>query len=1314
MAFEPFLYLILFAYGIVLLVAPFWLISLSVREARLRRDLKNLADENTKERLKLQRAIGELQSKLASATTPASVGAPQEAKPEAPHSVPVPRSFPVVSIPAAPVPPPAKTTPPAHPDFQAPTKPQPPTVPLAPPTPPVPVQPKPAAPITPQSPSAAQPPAPSVPKPEQPSSVPPKIVTPPTIPHPPIAPPHAAPPSVPHPSALPAAAARISAAPPSSPLRVPASKPTLQERMKAVSSIEEKLGASWFAILGVIMLVIGVALLGKLALQYLGPGGKCFILYAVALSLLAGGISLEKRERYVTLGRVAIGGGWGLLFFSTFGLYHVNAMHVLDSLVLDSVLMLLVAVAMAAHTLRYKSQFVTGVAFLLAYSTVALSQDTVYSLIAGVMLAIGLVGIVLKMGWYELEVFGILASYLNHLYWLYGFLGLGGAHGRDFPQYHASLALLFFYWLIFRISYVARGIKSDFEERVSTVSAVLNTLLLLGLLKFQSVHPELAYLALFAIGAFELAFALLPATRQRRRAFVLLSIIGSALILAAVPAHYAGQANYVTLLWTIGAEVFLAAGIIFGEVVFRRIGLFTGMLVGFELVVFNLPPLIQLRSKLETLDLTSGILFALCAVVFYLNALFVRSRWEESFDAGLDRGLLTIQSYLGAFSAAAAAWALFANDWTAVAFAVIMVVLAAGNRRLESRHLQVQFALLGMLTLYRALVFNLHIESPSHVHITTRLMTLPLLGALFYATAKLATLRDDQTQRVFRALFSFGGAFMFGFLIWYEAPETWIASLFLAFGILLAFAARRWDVLHLSLQEHVFAALAVIQTLNYNCYVPGHYGPFSIRLITVSLVAAGLYAISRRATNASASHSLIAAYLHTTAATFLLALLMWYEVAAGSGWLAALWALFALVLTAIDRRWQLNDLRCQAHALAAITLIRCIGINLHDQELWHGISVRLLTLSLVAVVFYAMSLIIRMPAEWRERDFHHVYSWTASFLVSLLLWYELDPLARAVGWAVFGLILFEYGFLRKIAQYRYQAYVAFAASFVRIFFANLTAGLRGDLFGPRMYTVLPLIAIFFFVYAQLSEKEDGAIREKRFRSDALVAYLGTATLVALFYFQFDPEWVVNAYALIALALFAAAWALKREIFLHQGILVTLAAFARGMAHNLFGSSNFTNGTWTGRYFVVSMAIAVLFATLFFAFPLRAGFNASPDAKRRGKIASALIGRPEQLQFFVPVILLTVMLALKTDEGILTVSWGVEAMLIVCFAFLVRESNFLDGGFALLVVCAGKVFAMDYWRFDLAHKVVTFIGVGLATIAASFVYVRFKEKLRHVP
>ena len=135
---------------------------------------------------------------------------------------------------------------------------------------------------------------------------------------------------------------------------------------------------------------------------------------------------------------------------------------------------------MALQTLRYRSQFVTGLAFLLGYFTVSLSENSVYSLSAGVFLAIGLVSIVLKMGWFELEVFGILSTYLTHLYWLYRLLGVNGAGGSAFPEYHASLTILFVYWLIFRFSYIKRSIKSDFEEHVSAAAAVLNIMLLLG------------------------------------------------------------------------------------------------------------------------------------------------------------------------------------------------------------------------------------------------------------------------------------------------------------------------------------------------------------------------------------------------------------------------------------------------------------------------------------------------------------------------------------------------------------------------------------------------------------------------------------------------------------------------------------------------------------------------------------------------------------------------------------------------------------------------------------------------------------------
>ena len=1196
----------------------------------------------------------------------------------------------------------------------------------------------------------------------------------------------------------------------------------MQQRMKTVSAIEETLGTNWLPKIGIIMIVIGFALLGILELGKLGAAGKVLLSYFASVVLLGGGIYLERHERYRLLGRTGIGGGWALLFFSTFGMYHVGAMRVfppdLKWLTVDCALMLIVAVAMALHTLRYRSQFVTGLAFLLGYFTVALSQDNVYSLSAGVFLAIGLVSIVLRMGWFELEVFGILSTYLTHLYWLYRLLGINGAQGHSFPEYHASLAILFFYWLTFRISYVVRSIKSDFEEHVSTAAAIVNMFLLLGCLKFQSVDPTLAYIALFVVGAVEFFCAQLPVTKRRREAFIVLTVAGVALMLAAVPAHYAGADKHVTILWLVGTEIFLIAGVLVKEIVFRRIGLLTGLLVGIRLLAYDFRSLFELRSHAENLELGAGILFAFCAAVFYLNDLGIGLRWKEFFESSPDRPLLTVHSYLGAFSAVSAAWALFTQDWTAIAFAAVMVFLAAVGRALESRHLQVQYALLGALTFYQAVVVNLHLESPEHSHVRMRLLTLPILGTMFYLTAKLAAHRDDREQRALRGLFAAAGTALFALLIWYEVPELWQPLAFIVFAVILSEAARALTHHAIGWHSHILGGLAILTALTAdqnNAHkwhtIPVHalgalpvvaglywlakrvgvvnprhvsaakvaytwagtgmmvwileealhspwiavgwiifavvlalsarrvrysqlawqanvvgfcamlraffynydleqkfWGPISLRVFTISVVAAGLYFLSRQAAPEERFARAVA-FFHSFAAAGLLVYLAWYE--APNGWLAPLWAAFALVLAIVDQRFELEELPWQSHALAALTFLRAISVNLYVKATWHDLSVRLLSLAIVAVIFYALSRVIRMPEEWRRRGLHHIYSWAGSVIVSLLLWYELQPLSIAVGWGLFGLVLFEYGILRKITQFRYQAYIALTAAFVRIFFANLTAGEPGEFWGPRMYTILPLALIFFFVYAQLPQKEEEIARDRRLHFDALLAYLGTASIVALFYFQFEMEWVITAWAALVFALLGASLALDKPIFLHQGLLLTLGVFGRGLSHNLFGGTYFGRGDWAGDYLVVSSASAILLASLFLAFRLRDHFKPELNSSRLARLLRAVARRPEQLVFFVPVVLIIFMLALKMRSGMVTVSWGVEGVLVFALGLALGERSFRLTGWGILVLCIMKVAALDFWGLQKRDQAITVILIGAVVTAASLLFIKYRDTIR---
>jgi disulfide bond formation protein DsbB len=109
---------------------------------------------------------------------------------------------------------------------------------------------------------------------------------------------------------------------------------------------------------------------------------------------------------------------------------------------------------------------------------------------------------------------------------------------------------------------------------------------------------------------------------------------------------------------------------------------------------------------------------------------------------------------------------------------------------------------------------------------------------------------------------------------------------------------------------------------------------------------------------------------------------------------------FALVLALFDRRFELEELGWQVPILSLLALGRGFTFNLHSTATWHGWSVRLLSLSLVAIFLHTLSGVVRIPEEWRERDFHRAYSCSASTVVGFLLWYELVPLNIAIGWAV--------------------------------------------------------------------------------------------------------------------------------------------------------------------------------------------------------------------------------------------------------------------------------------------------------------------------
>ena len=859
--------------------------------------------------------------------------------------------------------------------------------------------------------------------------------------------------------------------------------PVIPEQVRTQGSFEDILGKNWLNKLGIILLVIGIAFFLAYQLKTLGPAGKVLVGFAVSVALLGAGIRFERNERYRILARAGIAGGWALLFFTTYAMYHVPAAHVLSSQLLDLLFMLAVALTMVWHTLRYESQVVTGLAFLLAYLTVFISHVSVYSLAAGVVLAIGIAIIALRRNWFELEVFGILGSYLNHFFWLRPIIDPMEGHRQPFAEFLPSAGILVCYWIIYRASYVLRSIKDRNEELISTVAALLNSALLLGLLKYQSIHPEWAFWALLAAGAVEMALGQLPLTKRRRLAFIVLTTIGAVLLVAAIPFRYSGA--HVSVLWLFEAEALVLVGIWTREILFTRLGMLVSFATAAQIIAFDVIRVYLRRLGGSDLspDYRVGLLVVgVAAAVFYANAHYLARRWADFFSHWLDQSFLQFATYAGGILGVSSIWMIFPELWTAVA-----------------------------------------------------------------------------------------------------------------------------------------------------------------------------------------------------------------------------WGAFALALAMVSRRMAIRDLAIQANIVSGLALLRVIIVNFSSTEQFRHVSLRLITISAVALLFY-------LTSHWTSSDqgsgalrLPDAYTWTASSLLVVLMWYELEWLSVALAWGAFGILLFEIGIRQKTSQLRWQGYATLIASFLRIFFVNLNAEPQPGTLSERVYLVVPLVAAFFYVYSRSKEINNSSTEQWFLTAQA---WMGTMTVAALVHFELSADWVITGWAAQTFLLLAISNMLRNQVLLQQSLLMPVVVFFRACVYNFYSRGV---EPWSVASVAVAIAAMILFVSLFFAFRLRRFESEERLQSQRNPLFFA-IHHPEQILFFVPLLMITILLALEMRSGLVTVSWGLEAVVVFLFALLVGERTYRLSGLALLLLCVGKIVVIDVWGLQPRDRYITFIIMGVALLLVSFLYTRYRERI----
>ena len=445
-------------------------------------------------------------------------------------------------------------------------------------------------------------------------------------------------------------------------------------------------------------------------------------------------------------------------------------------------------------------------------------------------------------------------------------------------------------------------------------------------------------------------------------------------------------------------------------------------------------------------------------------------------------------------------------------------------------------------------------------------------------------------------------------------------------------------------------------------------------------------------------------------------------------WTALVWTITAIVLVLTGRHFRDRILYICGHLSALMAVARLLFLNLDRNDSWHGLTIRAITISISAALFYIVSRhttpfdqsenASATPAEsisdylTRIGGYPALYTGAATLLVALLLWHDLSTAAISLSWGLFAIALLEASRAFHDRPLLSQSRILFLASFARIFIADFNSLSYIGPFSAPVITVSLLAAIYFYVALTTDEPS-------RFR--AIMLWVGTISVAALLRFQIAIEWVAVTWALLAILLYFAGARRDLRSLRDQSFVMTLLVGVRCAFDNFYQLIpwHFTN-TRTITVVAASALLYILFAVTQFSKQSRLQSAASEtDSPRPGLLLrfrsawNLLRKYPQHLFFFVPTILLTVLLSLEVRRGYLTPAWGLEGLIIFLIVLKMDERAYRWFSLLLFLLCVGRILTVDIWNLDALGRIVSFMGLGLALLAVSFLYARHREVFRRV-
>ncbi len=504
-------------------------------------------------------------------------------------------------------------------------------------------------------------------------------------------------------------------------------KEEINESAKVISSLdrednlEYRIGQFWFAKVGIVVLIIGLAFL--LTLPYQNSLSVFPVVLGYFFSAVLIILSKYFRKNFPHISGFILGGGFVLSYFTTMRLYYFSSTPYITSRNLEVILLIIISGLTLYYSVKKNSVYLTAVCLTLGYLTALVSDQPYFIFIMLTILSSIAVYFTLKYKWTYLIIYGIIITYLIHLMWFFNNPLLGKLL-QPVSSPAINTIFLLIYASIFYLGNILRDKSSGESINVISVTA-LNTAgsySIFLLITLTTIHSYIGLYHLLASILF-LTFSIIFWVREKSRfSTFILAMCGYLALSVAIVIQFQAPSFFIWLCWQSLLVVSTA-------VWFRSKFI---VLANFIIYLIVLIAYLAMEGKIDAVSISYGIVALLSARILNWKKDRLELRTEYMRNSYLIIALLIIPYALYNFIPGG----LVAISWVVLAFLYYTLSLLLKNKK---------YRWMAIITLLLTVVYVFILGITSE-DFTYKIISFLVLGVVLVAVSLIYTLIRTKTD----------------------------------------------------------------------------------------------------------------------------------------------------------------------------------------------------------------------------------------------------------------------------------------------------------------------------------------------------------------------------------------------------------------------------------------------------------------------------------------------------------------------------------------------------------------------------------------